>query len=647
MKNTVWKQAWSLLLSAVLAGELAVVLDVLVVLNGSALSVVKFGALFLGLFAVIHLIPFVRKKIRNAGVMVMTSAAVVLLICIVCWKSVSDSVVYDGADTGKTGLYGGQRVLLLVPHQDDDINVLGGVIEEYVKYGSDVRVVFSTNGDYYGLQEIRFQEAIDALGAMGVPKENVIFLGYGDTWAEGGPHLYNAGTGMVMTSFHGSQETYGTSVKEVWREGAEYTIDNFLLDIESVILEYRPDVIYCVDYDYNLDHKALSLSFEKVMGKILKETDYRPLVFKGYAYNSAWEAVVDFYADNLLPTHNVYDPGYPWSPRVYHWQERVRLPIHAEALSRSVISTRIHKALALYDSQNADLYSPRIINSDKVFWQRHTNSLAIWAKVQVSSGNGALLNDFMLIECNDIVGERRPYDGAWIPEEDDSEKQATLIFDQPEDIHSIVLYDNPAEDSNVRNVRIEFSDGSALETGALDPLGAANRIEVDKTGITALTVTILEGEGSAGLTEIEIFGDDRRETLKYVKIMDEEGNFVYDYWMDPSGAQSFRLFTSGVEDPAVTVSCDNDHCSAVWQEGELLVECPVGERCTITVDAGNGVSDSVVIRNPGMLQRKWIRFWLDCEEKVMELRETKLIHKRIFLWRMAEKIPVVLESLIK
>ena len=574
-KKTLWKNLWSLLLSAVLAGELAVVLDVISVLKGRVISVVKFAALFCVLFAIVQFVPFVRKRLRKWGLVVLTTAVAVVAGSILCWKSVSDSVAYIGVDQGKSSLYADKNVMLLVPHQDDDINVLGGVIEEYVKYGSEVTVVFSTNGDYYAAQEIRFQEALDALAVMGVPEENVIFLGYGDQWEPGGPHIYNAEPGAVMASYYGSRQTYGTSVKGVWREGTDYTIENFRMDIESVILEYRPDVIYCVDYDYHLDHKALTMSFERVMGKILKETDYRPLVFKGYAYNSAWEAVSDFYRDNLISTLDVYDPSYAWAPQVYHWGERIRMPVNGESLSRSLVSARVQKALAKYESQSAELYGVRVINSDKVFWQRNTNSLATWADISVTSGNGELLNDFMLLECYDIVGERKPYDGAWIPEEGDGEKRATVTFDRPQEIRGIVLYDNPAEDGNILNARIGFSDGTSLETGALAPLGAANRIEVEKTGITSVTVTILEGEGSAGLTEIEVFGEETQADLEYLKIMDEEENFVYDYWIDPSGSQSFRLYTSGLEEPQVAVSCDNVKCSAVWQEDMLLVECPV------------------------------------------------------------------------
>ena len=37
----------------------------------------------------------------------------------------------------KIELYGNKSVLAIVPHQDDDINLMGGIIEEYLKYKSD------------------------------------------------------------------------------------------------------------------------------------------------------------------------------------------------------------------------------------------------------------------------------------------------------------------------------------------------------------------------------------------------------------------------------------------------------------------------------------------------------------------------------
>ena len=48
----------------------------------------------------------------------------------------------------KAEIYADKSVLLIVPHQDDDINLMGGMLEEYVRYKSDIRICFYTNGDF-------------------------------------------------------------------------------------------------------------------------------------------------------------------------------------------------------------------------------------------------------------------------------------------------------------------------------------------------------------------------------------------------------------------------------------------------------------------------------------------------------------------
>lgn len=643
VKNRIGLSA--VLFSVVLALELAVIGDTVCVFFGRALSVPKFGAMLAVLFLGILLVPFFTQKIRKTAAAVI--AAVVglpLILAALCWHGVSESVVYTGVDTGKTRLYADKTVMLLVPHQDDDINVLGGVMEEYVKYGSEVYVVFSTNGDYYGLADTRFQEALNALGNIGIGEDHVIFLGYGDQWNPEGPHLYNGEPGGVVTSHYGRTETYGTAAHAAYREGNAYTIDQFLTDIEDVILEYRPDVICCVDYDYNIDHRALSLSFEKVMGRILREqADYRPQVFKGYAYNTAWEAENDFYGENLLSTQNVFAKPYSQTPAVYRWEERVRLPVNGEALSRSVISARMNDTLSMYASQGAELYGPRIFNSDKVFWQRYTTSLCASAEIRTSSGSAELLNDFMLLESADLLENgAQPYDGAWIPEEIDREKRVSVTFPEPRYVESIVLYDHPDPEKNVLNAVIAFADGTVLETGPLDAGGAATRIPVGKENVTSFTVALEQIRGEAGLTEIEVFEKPPESGLSYIKLMDEGENFAYDYWIDSSGNQIFRLYVCGADAACAenyTLSCDNPVCSAVWDGDSIRVECPEGETCVITVTSADGtLSDSIFVQNPGAMERSWKDFWLHLEEKVMELCETKRLHERIFVWRMYRKL---------
>lgn len=647
MKNWM-KKGWigTTAASVVLAAEMAMILDIISVLNGTALSVPKFAVMLAGLFLLIFLLPIPTGKGKRVLAAVVTAVLVVpVMVGWLCWSSVSRNVTYTAVDSGKDALYADRKVMLLVPHQDDDINVLGGVLEEYVRYGSEVYVVFSTNGDYYGLAEVRMREALDTLGYIGIPQDHVIFLGYGDQWSEAGPHIYNAQPGEVVTSAFGETKTYATAAHGIYREGRDYTKENFLADIESVILEHLPDVIYCVDYDYNIDHRALSHSFELVMGRILNSgSGYTPQVFKGYAYNTAWEAEKDFYEDNLRSAQDIFAEPYFQTPALYRWSDRVRLPVGAHTLSRSVISAPANIALSKYASQGANMYGVRVINSDKVFWQRMTTSLCYDAAVETSSGSCELLTDFMLLDSTDLLDKAHfPDDGTWIPEAGDEERQVTVRFDQPEYVDSIVLYDHPNPECNILNAVISFEDGTVLETGPLDPDGAATVIPVEKENISAFTVTLEKTEGEAGLSELEAYGEETQESPSFVKIMDENGDFAYDYWIHESGEQLFFLHAAGTAPGAASgeylLSCSNNACAARWQENGILVQCPAGENCVVTVSSEDGVySDSVYIQNPTALKRNWVRFWLEIEESVMNLCDTKRVHERLFVCRLYTKM---------
>lgn len=106
-----------------------------------------------------------------------------------------------------TDFYKNKNVMVIVPHQDDEINVAGATIKNYINGGSDVIVVFTTNGDYYGLGKVRIDEAINAMEKLGVKSENVVFLGYGDKWDTEYNHIYHAPDNEIVKSYIGNIET--------------------------------------------------------------------------------------------------------------------------------------------------------------------------------------------------------------------------------------------------------------------------------------------------------------------------------------------------------------------------------------------------------------------------------------------------------
>src|SRR6185295_11484135 len=107
--------------------------------------------------------------------------------------------IAPAAVAGQVQLRESDRVLVLAPHPDDEVIGAGGVLAEAVKRGIPVRVVFLTNGDSNGwsflvfrkrpvvlpravlaMGKIRQHEALVAAGALGVPAEDLTFLGYPD-----------------------------------------------------------------------------------------------------------------------------------------------------------------------------------------------------------------------------------------------------------------------------------------------------------------------------------------------------------------------------------------------------------------------------------------------------------------------------------
>jgi LmbE family N-acetylglucosaminyl deacetylase len=95
------------------------------------------------------------------------------------------------------------RVIVFSPHPDDDVLGCGGILARHVMDGDTVKIVYMTDGRHCEFRttfldklfsimhhnrfpspeeliEIRKEEAIAASKELGIPKENLVFLGYED-----------------------------------------------------------------------------------------------------------------------------------------------------------------------------------------------------------------------------------------------------------------------------------------------------------------------------------------------------------------------------------------------------------------------------------------------------------------------------------
>jgi len=289
-------------------------------------------------------------------------------------------------------------------------------------------------------------------------------------------------------------------------------------------------------------------------------------------------------------------------------------------LSRSLISSGEFKALSLHKSQKANFQGAGVINGDKVFWYRDTDSLCYQADIQVSSGNGCFLNDFMLLENTNLTEEDHlPYDGTWIPA--DEEKSVTVTFPQPQKLTHIRIYDNPSPEDNVLGGEILFPDGSKTTFGPLDPEGAVTTIPLDSVVVTDFTLVLTETEGEkAGLTELEAFSETPDHGMRFLKLVDNQDNFIYDYWIPTGSDAELGVYACGLTDEEqqnLKVHVDNQKCGAEFKKGVLRVVCPEGESVTLTVSVeGADLSDTVRIHNPGKLKRLYYHWEQTLEEQL-------------------------------
>jgi LmbE family N-acetylglucosaminyl deacetylase len=168
------------------------------------------------------------------------------------------------------------RILVLSPHPDDDILGCAGIIQKAKKQGLPVKVVYLTYGDMNEwsfllyrkrpvlmpqaaqmMGQVRHDEAIDAESVLGVPPEDLIFLGYPDF-----------GTMNIWYRHWDEAPAYHSLLTKVsavpyanaFRPGAPYKGEEIVEDLKTIIRDFKPTKIFVSHPgDHNVDHRAFYL----------------------------------------------------------------------------------------------------------------------------------------------------------------------------------------------------------------------------------------------------------------------------------------------------------------------------------------------------------------------------------------------------
>jgi len=221
----------------------------------------------------------------------------------------------------------GDRILVLVPHPDDDILSTAGTIQHALDRGLPLRVVFFTNGDYnetsfalyrkeitldpvqaLRLGETRREEALAALALLGVAPGQVVFLGYPD------------GGGLEIFERHwGEQPPYRgllsgqSAVPYTFAQtpGAPYTGESITSDLQQLLREFRPTKIFTSHPgDVHPDHQSLPLYLQAALWDLEREVEAE--VYHFITHYGRWPLPRGYQPEHPLEPPAQYDLGNRW-----------------------------------------------------------------------------------------------------------------------------------------------------------------------------------------------------------------------------------------------------------------------------------------------------------------------------------------------
>jgi len=239
------------------------------------------------------------------------------------------------------------KVLIIAPHPDDEAIGCAGVIRYCVENNISVKIVVLTDGYLSASPVKRHDESVNGMKMLGVPQDDIIFLGYPDgtlpmlltkNWNHKSPYNINGTT---------TNGNYPYS----YQQNASYSGESLFYNLMEIINNYEPTVILYPDSeDEQIDHWATNAFMEYAMAKIN---------YKGNKY-----------------TYIVHDAPYWPSPRKYTPEAALTPPVELTYIDYKWVAfpldeyqERLKEAsIDSYESQiSSDSYIRSFIRKNELF----------------------------------------------------------------------------------------------------------------------------------------------------------------------------------------------------------------------------------------------------------------------------------------
>ena len=278
----------------------------------------------------------------------------IISIIIFCIFLVSCFTAAAEAEKGCVNFTKNDRVLILVPHPDDETIGACGAIQNALKKNAKLKVVCYTNGDsnelafivyekritfrkgeFLHMGEVRRKETVRAMVSLGLKQTDLIFLGYPDF---GTPEIFTKYWGKVASYKGLFTRVSKVSYPEAMSPGAPYVGESVLKDIEKIILDFKPTKIFVSHpADANRDHRSLYLFLQAALWNLEGKIN-SPQVLPYIIHVARWPLPRGYHPEIALePPDSLADNGIAW---------------HSLKLTEEEIKIK-RDTTAFYKSQNA------------------------------------------------------------------------------------------------------------------------------------------------------------------------------------------------------------------------------------------------------------------------------------------------------
>lgn len=404
------------------------------------------------------------------------------------------------------------KIMIFSPHEDDETICCAGVIRRAVINSSNIKLVLVTTGDYTEPKN-RIELTTKTMALLGLNKQNIIYLGYGDYQVLGPAYMSKNKPEKIFPGLKGSQ-TYGFPDIGVvdyhyqkYHVHADYNYKNIFNDIYTVIKENLPNDIYLPSpLESHPDHSSTALFVISAILKIKKAVRYSPTIHEFMVYKDGLPQNSLNALEPILDTESNMDSTSPYS-----WCLRESVPVPAEMYT-PIESGNNLKAQAFSSYDDYLLSFTRFIKSDEVFWKKTISSLSYNATVTSSSENTTTQQ-----YCNNVIngitvgapyrnGLFGLYTNEWATLGEMAGAWIKLSWKKPIQSNKIILYDRPNPDDQIVRATLTFSNGSSIEVGPLPNNGSPYVVYFSTKTFNWVKLTVVKGTGyNIGLSEFEVY----------------------------------------------------------------------------------------------------------------------------------------------